>query len=179
MSDTPAEAGSVAAPAGEGKEAPHGLPTDPAARAALLLRWANNDFEAASFLAAFADATRLTDDLADGDKVPTVPRMARLWNLMAWQMGGGNLFVQRHQQALGAVMALAGLSWEASEEWRRGSPASAVQGFVRRDDVDLVVTLVALLVGGPDHARQVMRECHDLCRANRPETVADWVAEAS
>lgn len=143
------------------------------------LRWTRGDKDAAMLLAMLARGSQVADDLVDGDTKPsekgkTVVEMVDL----ALREIPANPFFQKHAVKLGPVIALATYYWEASNEWQK-SPrrTTRVFGFVLREAMDLVIVAVALIVGGRDWARKILREVHAYYHVLDQETLEQWEAE--
>jgi hypothetical protein len=152
------------------------LPKDPAERFVHLLRWANGNTQAAEMLDIVGRIARLADDLADGDQAPSVLKVGELLHMSMVDLPS-NPFFKQHFQALIPSISDGILSWEVSEEWRAGEGKRPVFGFVYREAVERIAHTVALLTGGTNHARRVIRELHAVCHDGVRETVDEWVSE--
>lgn len=153
------------------------LPSDKAARSAAFLRWANGDVHAADFLAQIAAIARLADDIVDEDE-------NRQRN-MAWLLHRVLVALPQNQFFIANVATFAPLmdviivQWQLSDAWRSDRNAMKRQfGFVYREAVGAVVTAVASITGGIDHALQASNDFFELCHAQSTETVAQWSMES-
>lgn len=143
---------------------------------AKLLEWCCGDKDAAAYLHNIASMVRLADDLADGDTTAPVPDMAHLLQ-RATVLLPSNPFFQRHQATLSSVWSVVVNAWLLSETWAKSDDETTrIFAFVRREDVETLLAVVATICGGPDHARRVMADIHLLSHAGG-ETFADWEAE--
>lgn len=140
-------------------------------------RWACGNQDAVNLLHCISTVARLADDIVDGDSEDRFADMSRLW-FQTLVVAPSNPFYQQNRAALAAVLANIGLTWEASEDWRRSeAEKTRMFAFVLRECTEQFVVTVALLTGGYDHARTVIRELHEVCVASDPETFADWETE--
>uniref|UniRef100_UPI003F499D62 hypothetical protein n=1 Tax=Ensifer adhaerens TaxID=106592 RepID=UPI003F499D62 len=152
------------------------LPSDPGAVRTALLRWTLGDEVAADFLNEMAEIARLADDIVDEDE-------SRQRNV-AWLLVRTmthlpvNPFFVRYAAALAPIINNVVVQWQLSDEWRSSRDALKRQfGFVMREAVGSIVTAVAAIVGGHEHAKTVTEEFFELCHAGSKETVADWIRD--
>ncbi|ASP84761.1 hypothetical protein CN221_11110 [Sinorhizobium meliloti] len=152
------------------------LPNDPEAVRAAFLRWTRGDEAAADFLAEIAAIARLADDIVDEEEnrqrnvcwllVRTLTRLPQ------------NPFFNRHLAVLAPVIHSVIVQWELSDEWRSSHDALKRQfGFVMREAVGSIVTAVAAICGGYDHAKTTTEDFFELCHAGSRETVEDWMKD--
>ncbi|MEY9328242.1 hypothetical protein [Sinorhizobium fredii] len=152
------------------------LPNEPEAVRAALLRWTKGDVAAADFLSEIAEIARLADDVVDEDE-------NRQRN-MAWLLVRTltvlplNPFFIRHAPALTPLINSVIVQWQLSDEWRSSRDALKRHfGFVMREAVGSIVTAVAAIVGGYDHAKTTTEDFFELCHAGSRETVEDWMKD--
>ncbi|PDT82934.1 hypothetical protein [Sinorhizobium sp. BJ1] len=152
------------------------LPSNPEQVRAAFLRWTRGDEAAADFIAEIAAIARLADDIVDEDE-------NRQRN-MAWLLVRTlthlplNPFFIRHAQILAPLINSAIVQWQLSDEWRSSRDALKRQfGFVMREAVGSIVTVVAAIVGGYDHAKAATEDFFELCHAGSRETVEDWIKD--
>lgn len=140
-------------------------------------RWANGDPDAAKLLHCISEIARLADDIVDGDSEDAFADMGRLC-FQALVVAPSNPFFQKHHSALAPVLANISLTWEATEEWRQSTnEKTRMFAFVLRECSEQIAVTVALLTGGYEHARKVIRDAHLVCDASDPETFSDWENE--
>ncbi|ASP92765.1 hypothetical protein [Sinorhizobium meliloti] len=152
------------------------LPSDPEKVCAALLRWTRGDEAAADFLNEIAEVARLADDIVDEDEnrqrnvcwllVRTLTRLPL------------NPFFIRHAATLAPLINSVIVQWQLSDEWRSSHDALKRQfGFVMREAVGSIVTAVATIIGGYDHAKAVTEDFFELCHSGSRETVEDWIKD--
>lgn len=152
------------------------LPSDPEKVRAALLRWTRGDEAAADFLNEIAEIARLADDVVDEDEcrqrnvcwllVRTLTRLPL------------NPFFIRHAAALAPLINSVIVQWQLSDEWRSSHDALKRQfGFVMREAVGSIVTAVAAIIGGYDHAKTVTEDFFHTCHSGSRETVEDWIKD--
>lgn len=140
-------------------------------------RWACGNQDAVNLLHCISQIARLADDIVDGDSENRFADMGRLW-FQTLVVVPSNPFYQQNRAALASVLANIGLTWEATEDWRHSeAEKTRMFAFVLRECTEQFVTTVALLTGGYEHARHVIRELHETCVASDPETFSDWENE--
>jgi hypothetical protein len=140
-------------------------------------RWACGNSDAVSLLHCISAIAQLADDIVDGDSENRFADMGRLC-FQTLVVAPSNPFFQKHHAALAPVLANISLTWEASEQWRQSEQEKTrMFAFVMRECSEQFAVTVALLTGGYDHARTVIRELHDVCVASDPETFSDWENE--
>lgn len=145
--------------------------------AALIARACLGNASAAAFLRCIGRMCQLLDDLADGAVADRSGAAARAVFLFFGEIGTNDFYLA-HSKALAPVIIGSALAWDASNEWATAeSRLSRMFAFVERHHDEHITFLVALLIGGWDHARAVMREAHLLYRATDPESFEDWEAE--
>ncbi len=153
------------------------LPADKNAWSAAFLRWANGNRSAADFLGQIAEIARLADDIVDEDE-------NRQRN-MGWLLHRVlvilplNPFFVAHAAILGPLMNVVIVQWQQSDEWRVDRNAMKRQfGFVYREGVGSLVTAVASITGGIEHAKAAADDFFEVAHAQSTETVAQWAMES-
>ncbi|WP_322884807.1 hypothetical protein U8C32_12600 [Sinorhizobium medicae] len=152
------------------------LPNDPETIRAAFLRWTRGDGAAAEFLAEIAAIARLADDIVDEEEhrqrnvcwllVRTLTRLPQ------------NSFFIEHAAVLAPVINNVIVQWQLSDEWRSArDPVKRQFGFVMREAVGSIVTAVATIAGGYDHAKATTEDFFDLCHSGSRETVEDWIKD--
>lgn len=152
------------------------LPSDPKLAGEALLRWTAGDVNAAEFLQQIAAIARLADDIVDTD----VHRQRNVsWLLVrVLTVLPMNPFFILHAVELRPLLMTIIVQWNQSDEFRRSPDAlKQTHGFVMREAVGNLVTAVAALIGGYEHARLVADDFFETCHAGSSETVADWIGE--
>ncbi|MDE4621740.1 hypothetical protein [Sinorhizobium meliloti] len=152
------------------------LPSDPAEVRSAFLRWTRGDEAAADFLAEIAAIARLADDIVDEGE----NRQRNVCWLLVRTMTRlpVNPFFIRHAQALAPLINGVIVQWQLSDEWRSSRDALKRQfGFVMREAVGSIVTAVAAICGGYDHAKTTTEDFFELCHAGSRETVEDWMKD--
>jgi len=152
------------------------LPSEPEAVRAAFLRWTRGDEAAADFLAEIAAIARLADDIVDEDE----NRQRNICWLLVRTMTRlpQNVFFNRHLSALAPIIHTVIVQWELSDEWRSSRDALKRQfGFVMREAVGSIVTAVAAICGGYDHAKTATEDFFELCHSGSRETVEDWIKD--
>ncbi|EHK75198.1 hypothetical protein SM0020_24860 [Sinorhizobium meliloti CCNWSX0020] len=152
------------------------LPNDKEAVRAALMRWTCGDEAAADFLEEIAEIARLADDIVDEDANRQrnvcwllVRTLTRLPN---------NPFFKLYSAALSPVINNVIIQWQLSDEWRSSRDALKRQfGFVMREAVGSIVTAVAAICGGYDHAKTATEDFFELCHSGSRETVEDWTKD--
>lgn len=144
---------------------------------ALYARACLGNASAATFLRVIGRLGQLLDDLADGDAADRSAAAAKAAFMFFGEVGTNDFYVV-HSKALAPALVGTALAWDASNDWARSeNRISRMFAFVERHHDEHVIFLVALLIGGWDHARGVMREAHCLYRRTDPESFEDWEAE--
>ncbi|MDK1377094.1 MULTISPECIES: hypothetical protein [unclassified Sinorhizobium] len=152
------------------------LPNDHEKVRAALLRWTRGDEAAADFLEEIAEIARLADDIVDEE--------ANRQRNVCWLLTRTlthlplNPFFIRHAPTLAPLMNNVIVQWQLSDEWRSSRDALKRQfGFVMREAVGSIVTAVAGIVGGYDHAKDATEDFFELCHAGSRETVEEWMKD--
>jgi hypothetical protein len=153
------------------------LPQDKDKRSAAFLRWANGNPQAAAFLAEIAEIARLADDIVDEEE-HRQRNMCWLLHRVLVALPQNPFFVG-HVVVLAPLMDVIIVQWQQSDEWRADRNAMKRQfGFVYREAVGSMVTAVASITGGIDHAKVASDDFFEMCHAQSTETVANWTMES-
>lgn len=151
------------------------LPADKNERATAFLRWANGNVAAADFLAQIAEIARLADDIVDEDE-NRQRNMAWLLHRVLVQLPLNPFFIA-NAPFLGPLMNVIIVQWLQSDEWRVGGNDLKRQfGFIYREAVGSLVTAVASVTGGIEHAKSAADDFFEFAHAGSTETVAQWTA---
>lgn len=143
------------------------------------LRWSCGNKHAAALMDNLAYISQIADDFADGD-VPVEQRSERMHQLLlnALVRVPENPFFQAYREWLVPVMGSAIHYWEASNSWARSERRETrMYAFVYRDCLQQVLTIIAGLCGGADHARQVTLEMHEFWQVGHGQAFEEWEAE--
>lgn len=164
-------------PLGEGFFEMAGYPF--ASEAQMGLRWARGDRDAAQFMALLARGSQLADDFVD-EETPRDERGKTMVEMLdsALREIPQNAFYQKHREALTPLMSIPLIYWEASNDWAKSKVrTSRIFAFVMREALEMVVVGVALITGGRDWARRVVREMHTYYHVLDEEPFERWEAE--
>ncbi|WP_337267518.1 hypothetical protein [Oryzifoliimicrobium ureilyticus] len=152
------------------------LPNDPEKLRDCLLRWTGGNAPAAAFLAEIAEIARLADDIVDEDEHRqrnVCWLLSRVLTVLPL-----NPFYLAHGRDLAPLLNTLIVDWQLSDAYRlSGDPLKQTHGFVRREGIANLVTAVAGILGGYEHARAVAADVFETCLAGSKEMVEDWVAE--
>jgi hypothetical protein len=153
------------------------FPLDPKITEDLLRKWTMGNDAAVALLLEIAQIARLADDIVD--EGPENRQRNTAWLLIrALVHLPGNPFYAQYAGVLSPVLTIAIIKWQQSDEWRQsGAVMRPMFGFVYREAVRDVVTAVALIIGGYDHARQVADELFDISHTADSETLEQWIRE--
>ncbi|MDX0467438.1 hypothetical protein [Sinorhizobium meliloti] len=152
------------------------LPSEPEAVRAALLRWTRGDLAAADFLSEISEVARLADDIVDEDE----NRQRNICWLLVRTLTvlPLNPFFIRHAGTLAPLINNVIVQWQLSDEWRSSRDALKRQfGFVMRETVGSIVTAVAAICGGYDHAKTTTEDFFHTCHSGSRETVEDWIKD--
>jgi hypothetical protein len=137
--------------------------------------------QAAGFLVKLQSASQIADDFVDGEMRPEWSADAMRQLLELSFLGIPNdPFYREHRGVLEEVVAQCISVWHLSNELARDyTPESRMWCFVQREAFQMVIWRVAVLVGGLDHGRLVLRELQQALHgpSGVGKKYADWVAE--
>ena len=133
------------------------------------------DKHAADFAKMLSSISQLADDFADGDATGA-PGMTDLLSWVAFDLQKNPFYVQ-HRADLDPVLEMCLLYWEASDDWKT-SPLRETRmwGFVMREIMEMAIARAALLIGGRDHARGVIRGMQAHYHVKRGDSFDGWMA---
>ncbi|WP_373413712.1 hypothetical protein [Ensifer aridi] len=152
------------------------LPSDPAKVREALLRWTRGDEAAADFLHEMAQIARLADDIVDEDE----NRQRNVCWLLSRTLTilPANPFFVRHASVLAPQINSIIVQWQQSDEWRSSRDAlKRTFGFVMREAIGSLVTAVAGIIGGYEHAKATADDFFETCHSGQRETVEDWIKD--
>ncbi len=145
----------------------------PCEEVALLRQAMMNDEGGFEFCRRLAVISQTADDYADGD----ASGAKRITDLLAWVAFDlqKDPFYLKHRADLDPLLEMCLLYWEAADEWKL-SPQRETRmfGFAYREVMEMAVARAALIVGGRDHARRVIRWYHNLYHVRRGEPFDAW-----
>lgn len=134
----------------------------------MYLRWCKGDVYAARLIGSLALVSQVADDFVDGDNPKTTgsfaQRSAAMSGLLAAVFADviPNPYFQQHKEVLLPLIVSSIVYWDASNDWAISEKKETrMFGFVHREASERVVAMVALLIGGWDHQRAVVREMHE------------------
>lgn len=107
--------------------------------------------DAKAYLWSIARIARIVDDHVDGDHETDITRLVA----EAMIALPSNAFFLRNASSLVPLQAVALNAWLDSNAWTREGGEKAQQALVLRDYVNELVQMVALILGGWDHMRNV------------------------
>lgn len=152
------------------------LPNDPAKAREAMLRWTRGDEAAADFLHQISEIARLADDIVD--------ERENVQRNVCWLLSRTltvlplNPFFMRYAASLAPLINTIIVQWQQSDEYRlSGDRLKQTFGFVMREAVGALVTAVAGIVGGYDHAKTVAEDFFTTCHSGSTETVEQWAKE--
>lgn len=141
------------------------------------IRWAKGDQNAAKLMLDLGRLSQLADDIVDGDAEHVSFDMTRVLKIALYDLPL-NPFYRAFCHQLAPVCLTALLNFDASNEWAKSdNEKTRMFAFVLRESLEPVFALIALLVGGEDHAATVVREMHDYYHNKHQETFSEWEAD--
>jgi len=134
-----------------------------------LFGWCLGDKDAVVLLQTLAEISQIADDYADGDAEGS-EKITRLLHLSLVSLPT-NPFYLNHGKWLLPVMSSSMHLWNASNEWQNE------YGFVYREALEQIIHVVALLIGGQEHAAQVAKDVNNFYHQEHGEGIEDWMKE--
>lgn len=132
------------------------------------------DPDAARFLADVTRLVRIVDDIADGDEADPHGGMAKIMEFTLLRFPT-NPFYQRWVSALAPLLVSLHVVWAETEHTKtHPSEQRRMWGYIWRDGIELMLYHVAVLVGGVDLARIVLKAFVELEHGVDTESFADW-----
>lgn len=126
---------------------------------------AGNCPEARAYLECVCYAARLMDDAVDADHGPV--EYHRLFHVLLVELPA-NAFFQRNRDALIAMHSATLNAWQDADAWLAHQDIRRQHALVFRDYLTELGLLVAYLVGGYEHRRQISLQVRELLL--KPET---------
>ena len=126
---------------------------------------AGSDLAALGYMQAICYAARLMDDAVDADHGPV--EYHRLFHVLLVELPA-NAFFQRNRDALIAMHSATLNAWQDADAWLAHQDIRRQHALVFRDYLTELGLLVAYLVGGYEHRRQISLQVRDLLL--KPET---------
>ena len=139
---------------------------------------AKGDISCIQFLEAFVTIVGLADDAVDRD-LDAGSRQDMMVQLLWLVMVSlpRNVFYATHQVALSGVLGQALILWQTSDDWKlSGDDRRRHFAYVHREAVDAVFIMVAGIMGGASHARDVVERIMDDVHATN-DTFPQWAEE--
>jgi hypothetical protein len=145
-----------------------------------VLAWCKGDRAAADFLMIIGEISQIADDFVDRD-VPedqiSGARMLRLLHLALVDLPA-NPFYARHQAWFRPLFSTSLLIWEATGDWEKSDkPDTRIFAYAYREICEQIFFMAANIIGGMEHARQVVREVHDFYHVEHAEDFKSWEKE--
>lgn len=134
-----------------------------------LNEWCLGNSDAVFLLKSLAEVSQIADDYADGD-AEGPEKITRLLHLTLITIPTNPFFI-KYSHWLLPVMASSMHLWNASNDWKNE------YGFVYREALEQVITIVALLVGGQEHAANVTKDVNNFYHQIHGEKLEDWIME--
>ena len=130
---------------------------------ARLLQWCCGNREAADFLWLGFALTQQADDFVDRDVPAENIDSGAMLRLLHYALVDipSNPFYMAHRAWFAPIFSTSFLMWEATETWRQ-SPVADTRKFAYtwRESCEQLIFMTARLIGGLDHARNVIRDVH-------------------
>lgn len=126
---------------------------------------AAEDGSARAYLECICYAARLMDDAVDADHGPV--DFPRLFHVLLVELPA-NAFFQRNRDALIAMHSATLNAWQDADAWLAHQDIRRQHALVLRDYLTELGLLVAYLVGGYEHRRQISLQVRELLL--KPET---------
>jgi len=126
---------------------------------------AGPDASAREYLDCIAYAARLMDDAVDADHGPV--DYHRLFHVLLVELPANRFFLA-HREALLALHSATLNAWQDADEWLTRKDIRRQHALVFRDYLTELGLLVAYLVGGYEHRRQISLQVRELLL--KPET---------
>ena len=134
-----------------------------------LNEWCLGNSDAVFLLKSLAEVSQIADDYADGD-AEGPEKITRLLHLTLITIPTNPFFI-KYSHWLLPVMASSMHLWNASNDWKNE------YGFVYREALEQVITIVAVLVGGQEHAANVTKDVNNFYHQIHGEKLEDWIME--
>lgn len=145
------------------------------------LEWCKGNEAAVGLISMLGQVSQIADDFVDRDKPRNGEDMTTLLSLCLVEIPE-NPFYQAYSSWLRPIFTASLAQWNASNAWAKGTEQEKVYGFVYRETLEIVIPLVASLIGGRDHGLEVAKEVNSFYhqpggKGYDDETFADWCQE--
>ena len=117
----------------------------------------NNNEDAFNFLIQQGYCIRVIDDFYDEDKPVTKEEIFDVFELL-FSVIPSNPFYQKYIKELGSLSTLSWEAWKDSNRLCKGSSTDKIYAHVYRDQIELIIPLVALLTQGYEKMVEVRKE---------------------
>lgn len=145
------------------------------------LEWCKGNEPAAQLISMLGQVSQIADDFVDRDVERNSEDMTAILSLCLVEIPE-NPFYQAYSHWLRPIFSSCLAQWNASNEWAKGTEQQKVYAFVYRETLEIVIPLIASLIGGRDHGLQVAKEVNSFY--HQPggegydgETFASWLQE--
>lgn len=135
------------------------------------LEWMQGDEDAARCISLLGQISQIADDFVDRDVERLSKDMTNML-LMALVELPENPFYKAYGHWLRPVMGSALIQWNASNDWAKGTDQQKVYAFVYRETLEILIPLMATLVGGREHGHKVALEVNSFYHGK--ETLEEW-----
>ena len=141
-------------------------------------KWCLGNTDAAAVMGRFARLSQLADDFVDEEvKGDRSKSMVDLLHIALVELPI-NPFYRRFQTTYGSVIIQVLLMYHASNEWYDEDKRDVQMfSFVWREATELLINHTAYLVGGLEHAQQVVSELREHWKENDPDKLLQWSKE--
>jgi hypothetical protein len=144
---------------------------------ALHLQWASGNIDAKNVISTIGRSCQIADDLVDerGMEDPG----GKMVNLVTMLVGSlpNNDFYARNRHMIEPVLISSLLYWDLANTLSKGSRNDKIYAYAYRELIEQIVGIVALLTGGPAHARQSLLESHAFHHVLNCETFETYEKE--
>ena len=138
---------------------------------ALFLAAACGDEHAAIFLQQITDAAHAWDDVVDGDRPLDRAVLDAAFRALVIDIPA-NPFYRTHRASLEPIVLQAALNWQVATAIERDPCVPKQAAYILRSSYIDLVGHVALLTGGPAHARDTIRQVRLL---NQDESYSEYL----
>lgn len=133
--------------------------------------------DAAKMVSIVSRLVRHADNCVDREHEPPAEAMSNAITLATVDLAC-NPFYVRHQRTFGPLLATIFVVWDASEHYAKSDVIQRRQwAFARRDLVEVVLFLTAMLLGGHRAARYAVETFIEATIGTESETFSEWDAE--
>jgi len=118
-------------------------------------KWCMGNVDAVNFLVTLFEISQIADDLADKDIEANPQNVTRLMHKAMVELPLNN-FYRQYSHLLLPIFSTSLTIWGNTDRW--GKEGGEVYGFVYREVLEQVITMVAFIVGGWEHSNLVTNE---------------------